>query len=1158
VLSEFRLVVQSLRFHRRSHAAVGLGVLAGTAALTGALLVGDSVRHSLRQLVMERLGRIDALLLSPTFFRNELADELAADPNRPSSYTEIMPAILLDGTVERPPQDPQSTGGGADFVSRRAGQVAVVGVDPAFWTLDPSGIAPPLDRDQVVLNDRLAGELGAAVGDEVILRLPRVDSVPADSPLGRRTGTLESRRLVVSAVIPTAGLGRFSLHSNQALPRTAFVLRDTLARIVGTPGRSNALLAAAATLEPAPPKAHEALQNGLVPRLEDYGLQLNLKERPWGNWFELTSDQLILDVNRELDALEAWHNLQPRSVLTYLAEEIAVVRSEGSIDRRAATPYSTVAAFSLSPQPPLGPLLAREGDVIETLGDDEIVINQWMSEDWESQGIDVRPGDTVEIVYFLPETTHSRVESAKARFRLKAVAAMTGLAAEPSLTPEVKGVSDQESIANWDPPFPFDSRKVRSRPHEDQDDRYWKAYKATPKAFVSLSAGQRLWGSRFGQATAVWVAAAPQLSIETLRDRYQSRARVHQPSFLFQPVKRAGLEAAAGTTPFSWLFLGFSMFVIAAAALLVSLLFRLGIEQRLPQLGLLLAVGMTRARVRALLIAEGALVALIGSAAGAAMGVGYAWLMLVGLRTWWVKAVSTPFLSLHLKPASLAVGFAAGTVLAALVISVTLWQVRRHSPRELLAGRIDPPQAHSLRIPWTNWTSAGLGLAAAVIAFAGFDLGGEARAGAFFGSGALLLAALVVWLWGLLRRGAGSLGRAGATLLWLAWRSAARNPTRSVLSIGLVASSVFLIFATTAFMLKPRSNWPDKDDGTGGFTLIARSDQPLFLDWTGNAPGSAPAASEPAPALPQGVTVIPLRYYPGEEASCLNLYQTRAPQVQGLTADLVQWGGFEWAATAPHAAGPPWTSLLSQDRPPAAPVPVVLDQSTALYSLHLWGGVGSRFLYPISGGREVELEVAGLLKNSILQGSLLISEADFHRLFPDVSGYRTFLIAAPPEKIAEVEQTLEDQLGDYGFDCRRTEDVLAEFQSVQNTYLSTFQSLGGLGLLLGTVGLAAVQLRSIFERRGELGLMTAVGFRRRRLGGLVMAESSFLLLAGLGIGAATALVCVLPHVLSGGAAPPWTLLCGMLALILAVGSTASLLSVRAVLRSPLQAALRGE
>ena len=189
----------------------------------------------------------------------------------------------------------------------------------------------------------------------------------------------------------------------------------------------------------------------------------------------------------------------------------------------------------------------------------------------------------------------------------------------------------------------------------------------------------------------------------------------------------------------------------------------------------------------------------------------------------------------------------------------------------------------------------------------------------------------------------------------------------------------------------------------------------------------------------------------------------------------------------------------------------------------------------------------------------MISENDFLRLFPDSSGYRFFLIETPPEFVTPIAQALETSLGDYGLQAQTTAARLAELFAVQNTYLATFRTLGGLGLLLGTFGLATVQLRSVVERRGELALMRATGFRRRRLAQMVMLENSALLMVGLGAGAIAALVALLPHLLlSGGARIPWLSLAVTLATVLVVGLLAGLIAVRSVLRAPLLPALRGE
>ena len=237
----------------------------------------------------------------------------------------------------------------------------------------------------------------------------------------------------------------------------------------------------------------------------------------------------------------------------------------------------------------------------------------------------------------------------------------------------------------------------------------------------------------------------------------------------------------------------------------------------------------------------------------------------------------------------------------------------------------------------------------------------------------------------------------------------------------------------------------------------------------------------------------------------------------------------------------PWVLLYdhlpSDDDIPR--IPVILEESTATYALHL-GGVGATYDITDGRGLPLRLEVVGLLSESVFLGDLLISEADFLRHFPEQGGYRFFLIETPPDRTVAVQDLLERTLGDYGFSAETTGRRLARFLAVQNTYLSTFQSLGGLGLLLGTIGLAAVQVRSVLERRRELALLRAIGFRQESIAQLVMLENGVLLTTGLGCGMLAALVAVLPHFLSHQASIPWLSLAGMLALVLVVGFAAGL------------------
>jgi ABC-type antimicrobial peptide transport system permease subunit len=118
--------------------------------------------------------------------------------------------------------------------------------------------------------------------------------------------------------------------------------------------------------------------------------------------------------------------------------------------------------------------------------------------------------------------------------------------------------------------------------------------------------------------------------------------------------------------------------------------------------------------------------------------------------------------------------------------------------------------------------------------------------------------------------------------------------------------------------------------------------------------------------------------------------------------------------------------------------------------------------------------------------------------------------------------------------------------------------LGGLGLLLGSAGLGIVVLRNVLERRGELALLIAVGFRRRALQRLVLTEHAALLFGGLVIGIISAAIAILPTLLSRGGELPVTSLALTLGGVLLFGLVSTWLATRIAVRGNLLEGLRNE
>ena len=164
-------------------------------------------------------------------------------------------------------------------------------------------------------------------------------------------------------------------------------------------------------------------------------------------------------------------------------------------------------------------------------------------------------------------------------------------------------------------------------------------------------------------------------------------------------------------------------------------------------------------------------------------------------------------------------------------------------------------------------------------------------------------------------------------------------------------------------------------------------------------------------------------------------------------------------------------------------------------------------------GREFRLKIVGILKESVFQGRLIISEKDFIERFASVSGYPVLLVDAEPAQAQALAGVLSRQLADSGAEVAATETILRDFLRVENTYLAIFLALGGLGLILGSAGAGLVLLFNVMDRRGELAMMQAMGFSIATLRRLLLAEHAALFAAGVLAGSLSAMFAVLPSVL---------------------------------------------
>ncbi|MBA7604568.1 hypothetical protein ES703_11693 [subsurface metagenome] len=1072
----WKLVGRSLAFYWRTHTAVLLGVMISTTILVGALTIGDSVRYSLMQLTFKRLGKTEyALVSEDRFFRSRLGDDLSL-----FLATEVAPALRFRGVAV-------SDGG-----LLRVNHVQVLGVDRRFWSI--GNVSPTTytsGMDEAVINQKLASKLKLKEGDEFLLRVQKVDSIPGDMPFSSGSESSIPLRLKAKAIVSDKEIGNFTLRANQAAPLNVFLSLSWLGKQMDLEHRANMLLVAEKQKEPLTLEVvHSALKNHW--QLSDAGLELH--ELTELNMIELRSNRIFLDQ----PVVDAAFNtsVSAKGILTYFVNEFRF--------NNRPTPYSFVAA----PGEPLVP---------SDMKDVEIIINEWLAED-----LDAAPGDRIELVYYVLGLMRN-LEERSALFTVRSVVPIIGSAAEKNLIPEFPGLAEVENCRDWNPGIPIDLGKIRKK-----DEQYWNLYRGTPKAFITLTAARKMWSNRFGSLTAVRY---------TGNRRIQRRVAAQimdilEPSslgFIFLPVRQDGIRAGMGAVDFGQLFLGLSFFIIIASLILTAMLFIFGIEQRSEETGTLLALGFLPSLIRRLFLAEGCIIAFVGSVLGTAMGFLYNQAILHGLGTFWKVAAGTSALSLHIRAISILIGVVSGIGMSI----IAMWlATRKHRSRpliQLLKSGGQPDVTHKFLISVIIASVCGIGI---LIIFSAAESFQEIKSTwSFFGAGTMMLVgSLALFDMVLLKLGR-SKGKNTMTLAGLGFRNFVRRPGRSLAVTGILACGIFIVISVSANRSDFSTESDRRESGTGGFAYFGETTIPILHDLN-SAEGRQNYGLKEIESA--DVQFVQIRVREGDDASCLNLNRIEKPRILGVRPEeLAKRGSFSFVKTLDKTGDEsPWF-LLDKSFEDGT-VPAVADHNVLVWGLHK--SIGDTIAYTDEKGQRFELKLVGSLKNSIFQGNVLISEKAFLERFPSISGSQIILIDdIPAEKIEQVYRALLKAFRDFGLELTPAALRLAEFNRVENTYLSIYLLLGGLGLILGSFGMGIVVMRNVLERRSELAILRALGFGLSSIRRILLVEHLLMVGAGVGFGLAASIIAVLPSLLAPGVDLPVSFVAVILAVIVVCG-----------------------
>lgn len=1045
-MTKLQYILKTFFHYFKANLLVALGVMVSTMVLTGSLIIGDSVQYSLKQATFYRLGETTHLVaVAERYFRHEIAAEIEND----NPEIKAAPLLLLEGVAV--------AGGGQQRVNR----VQIVGIDGGFDFFARSEIYSQLESGEILISRNLAEKLEVGKGDNLLVRIKKASLIPLNAPFVSDEETSVSLRAIVKDVVDKEQLGRFHLKNSQTAPYNIFLSIEQLNKLMEFEGKANRILVST-DLETS--AVLKAVDNNLTP--EDAGL--SVKEIEETGETEISTERVFLE-DRVAQVLKSLPEAKP--LLTYFVNEISKLEARSSELEAERIPYSFVSSLT--------------GDILKT---NEIILNRWAADD-----LNASVGDSIRLTY-LEIGPLRQLQEKESEFVLKEIVPMEEPWADRSRMPYLPGLSDAGHCREWEAGVPIDLDAIR-----DKDEDYWDQWKGTPKAYISLNKAEEIWSNRFGNYTAVRYPTET-FDAEKYNQTFAEQIRPADLGMAVEPIREQGISAAQSGTDFSSLFLGLSFFLLAAGVILTALLFRLNLETRKEEVGVLGAIGFKQKQVRNFFLWEGLAVAVIGGLLGLIVSVFYTSLVFRILNTLWYEIVRTDVLLIQIYPVTLIIGLIISVVvsLIAVLVSVRGFQKRRTAELQKQIGS-------TLKKRWRVALDVLLYISI-IIAVAIFLLqvlgSGRLDTSMFFISGGLLLIGLLLISGKILIRfesrkeiplGMGRLSQINLT----------RNKGRSLTVVVLFALGTFLVVSTGSNKLDLFANAEDKSSGTGGFLFFAETTMPVLY----NLNNPEKRAEE---GIYENFTTVQFRKVEGDDASCLNLNRIEQPAVLGVDPDALK-GRFSFAAKMNGLeADDPWLALDKQLEGGA--IPAIADQTVIQWGLGL--KVGDELLYQNELGDTLRLKLIAGTTPSIFQGFVIISNEHFLENYPTSSGSSVFLIDGETENREAISDELQSVFRDYGWEMESTAKRLVEFYSVTNTYLSIFLALGALGLILGTIGLAVILARTMLERRREIALMQAVGFNNRPVFRVISTEYLMLLLAGVMIGFITAVIATMPAFLS--------------------------------------------
>lgn len=1107
-MSFFGQISAGLRHYRLKHIAIFIVVSLLSCMIAGALGTGRILQSSLKSINSAKCASVESIIVSKkVLFGSENCP-------RPDNATSS-PILLLDATAAFTDNSGTAHSKG----------IKVLGVDRSFSDFSPDiSFSKESESETVFINTRLSEALGAKDGDEIVIRVLKADMPPLDSPFVAKSNLFAQMRRKVTLLAPGKSMmADFSLDASSSEALNAFLPLNVLSSEIAVPNRANILLMKDLHKEISSDKVLHDFFSKLA--IED--LQLSLGETEGGRMIVLKSEKVFIDPDIENAATEA---RSPNfRTLSYLANSIS---GKGS-----SAPYSFVCG---SDYPPLKAMITSKDCAI--------------SSEWLAERLQISPGDKVSVSYYSLQNDSALIEK-NADFKLAGTIPMIFPYTSKIFSPGLSSLENVENCSDWDPSLPIDLKKITPA-----DEDYWDKYRSAPKLFISLDKAKELWANKFGALTSLAyefenngaVPSAGEISarIAEIKSSIMKKLSPQKCGFEFIPLREMLSKSSIPASDFSQIFAGMSFFAVASAIFLVYILASSAMLERKKDACVLLSLGFSQSFTRRILIAEHMIPALSGAFCGALAYPLYSVLIISFISRFFHP--DSRYLKLDFSFSDIAASF----LISALASAISLYISCASISGTRIANLAKSTSCDGQKYRKGSRLLTAIGLCIMGVSFAPLLLvktsDGESSAAVFFLSGFLFMLSLFFILSAASRYISSSPFK-NFSLFKLSLRDLASGGLSTIFVVFSFAASFFLVLSVGANRTDPRLG-AKSGEAVRNFGLCVETSIPLAEDL--NSPATRKRLGLPPDP---NLFFLPIKTGPGEDADCLNLCKTSKPKIIGVDNDiLAKMGAFSFSSTIDEKSAPegdsPW-KLLDQKFPDGA-IPAFFDENALRWILA--GKIGDSFSYLDEKGETVRIRIAGAMKSSVLQGKMIIGKKYFNEIFPSYQGSKMILAKCPFESRDKVAASLAYSLFDFGASVSKSEDVLAKFAAVENTYLDIFLFLGALGLLLASLATAVFTWREILKKQKEHAIMESLGFTRRSIVFLALSGQIIILFSGLLIGALSSAIALAPVSWTPGKALPLKEIAAIVFCLISVSILSMLFSLLSVARKNCVTLLRSE